>query len=320
MAITLTGDEESYVDFYLDGKVELTDLAFSLLVYPLGEPKGTLLNYLCNTGNVIRASVLEGLLIISFWDEYGVSVGATAVSEVLISDRWHHLLVSREYNTGRIKVFHNGELIDDIDDDFPNKIRLPSKGSIRLGSAQKDTDDKFKGRFSCFQLYTSLPTNEDVRSSLKYCNPDQWKIHPQILLEQKTVGGVEKLCVADYVVPREDEDLEPKSCDVLNMACLTSELNWDSVLLKNKWSSSLRDSAYFHLIGRDKLPSGADGLVIGDILVTEKKLCSRLCLRVNGCQAFSSTKLTSNTSRCIMYQDVTRHVQPKLDTFYYSLS
>ncbi|GFS21948.1 hypothetical protein ElyMa_005096000 [Elysia marginata] len=103
-ALTLTGEGGSFVDFYMRSTTDLQDLAVSLWVFPIGEPEGTIVNYLCETGNVIKIAVLEGLLFVSFWDEYGVSVGATAVPELLVADTWNHLVVSRQYHSGRIQV------------------------------------------------------------------------------------------------------------------------------------------------------------------------------------------------------------------------
>merc|ERR1711974_208288 len=117
---------------------------------------------------------------VSFWDEYGVSVGATAIPDLLIADSWNHVVISRQFDTGRIKVYHNGELVDDIDDDFPNKIRLPGRGAIRLGSSQKDEEGaNFKGRFACFQLYNTVPTEDEVKNSKNFCMPAAWKIAPE---------------------------------------------------------------------------------------------------------------------------------------------
>ncbi|CAL1538496.1 unnamed protein product [Lymnaea stagnalis] len=256
------------------------------------------------------------MLFVSFWDEYGVSVGATAVPELLASGTWSHLLVSRDFDTGRVKVYHNGRIVDDIDDDFPNKISLPIKGSLRLGSSQKEDDVKFKGRFACFQFYTTTPTDQEVLDSKEYCLPSHWKITPQITLETRQVDGVEKQCVTDYVVPREQG--EPEQCDVINMACLTSGLNWESVLQKHKWTTGKRDSAYFHLIGRDRIPVPGDDIVLGDVMITDKALCSRLCLRVEGCQAFSSVVKTTNATQCLLYRRVADPVEPQHGAVYFS--
>ncbi|KAH9490980.1 hypothetical protein Btru_032377 [Bulinus truncatus] len=142
----------------------------------------------------------------------------------------------------------------------------------------------------------------------------------KVSVEAKSTGGVEKLCVTDYVVPREDGEPEPKTCDVIDMACLTSEINWDYISQKYKWSLSQRDAAYFHLIGRDRIPSKSEGLIIGDILVRNRKLCSRLCLRVSGCQAFSSTVQTTNTSRCVMYRETIEPIHLQMNTVYFTLT
>ncbi|XP_059161919.1 uncharacterized protein LOC131945003 [Physella acuta] len=318
-SLTLDGEDGDFVDFYLDGKLDFTDFALSLFVYPLGEPKGTLLNYLCHTGNVIKLAVLEGLLFVSFWDEYGVSVGATALPDLLTSESWSHILVSRHYDTGRVKVYHNGAMVEDIDDDFPNRIRLPTRGSIRLGSSQKEEDARFRGRFACFQFYTTNPTEAEVKAAADFCLPDRWKVVPQIAMETKLVNGVEKECVRNYVAPFEDDEPEPKPCDVINMACLASGLNWKSVLKKHQWTPSAKDSANYRLVERGVVPAPADGLVLGEVMTVDKKLCSRLCLRVEGCKAFSSVLHTANTTRCVLYSRVAESTRAEPGAVYFTL-
>ncbi|GFO27110.1 hypothetical protein PoB_005361500 [Plakobranchus ocellatus] len=329
-ALTLTGEDGSFVDFYMRGKSDLNDLAVSMWVFPIGEPEGTIINYMCETGNVIKIAVLESLLFVSFWDEYGVSVGATAVPELLVADAWNHLVISREYESGRIKVFHNGGLVDDIDDDFPNKIPLPGKGSMRLGSSQKDKGDtRFKGRFACFQFYMTTPTEAEVKASKDFCKPDKWKIIPEITLETRTIDGVEKGCVTDYVEPSEMGNAEPKECEVMDMACLVSGLNWNWVLRKNNWKASSRDTAYFHRIAKDQIPTASDNSILGDFFATDKKVCTRACLRVKGCRAFSATPLqpgevegesaANATTRCALYKKILEATQDKPGAVYFSL-
>jgi hypothetical protein len=57
-----------------------------------------------STGDIFKLAVLQGLLFVSFWDEFGVSVGATALPDLLAPNKWSHLVISREFETGRIKV------------------------------------------------------------------------------------------------------------------------------------------------------------------------------------------------------------------------
>lgn len=83
----------------------LQDLSLSFYVFPIGgKPQGTVLNYRCPSGNVIKMAVMESLFLVSFWDEYGVSVGVTAISDMLTSDSWNHVVVVRRFSTGNIQV------------------------------------------------------------------------------------------------------------------------------------------------------------------------------------------------------------------------
>ncbi|BFZ12869.1 hypothetical protein BsWGS_15907 [Bradybaena similaris] len=319
-AITLSGKDNSYVDFYLNGKADFTDLTISLYIRPTDEPEGTILNYMCETGDIIKVAVLQGLLFVSFWDEYGVSVGATAIPDVLTANTWSHLVVSRQFDSGRIKIFHNGQNIDDIDDDFPNRIRLPTKGSIRLGSSQRDKNDvKFKGQFACFQFYTCALTDAEVATSKQFCLPEKWNMAPIIHLETRNVEGQERQCVTGYVAPSE-VDIQPKECHFIDMACLASGVNWNWVLSKNQWTASSRDNAHFQLIGRDRIPMADGASVLGNVQTTNKMTCSRLCLRIQGCKAFSSLQQTTNTTQCILYNSISAASQIQDGARYFSLT
>ena len=123
---------------------------------------------------------MEEYFFISFWDEYGVSVGSTAIPNVLSADTWSHVVISRDYETGRLQVFHNAELLEELDDDFPNEIALPVRGSLWIGRShgQEQGEQGFVGRVACFQVYTAVPSVEEVGKMAAFCLPDNWNIDP----------------------------------------------------------------------------------------------------------------------------------------------
>ncbi|XP_025115126.1 uncharacterized protein LOC112576693 isoform X1 [Pomacea canaliculata] len=162
-AMVLTGSPTSYVDFHFSGEVNFRDLSLSFYVFPIGgKPQGTVLNYRCPSGNVIKMAVMESLFLVSFWDEYGVSVGVTAISDMLTSDSWNHVVVVRRFSTGNIQIYHNGQLLEDLDDDFPNGIRLPVSGVMRLGRGQDEDEEGLHGRYTCLQVFAAALSRDDV--------------------------------------------------------------------------------------------------------------------------------------------------------------
>ncbi|XP_067652848.1 uncharacterized protein [Haliotis asinina] len=293
-AITLTGDKESHIDISLDGNLIFKDITISFLAYPEGPPEGTLINYLYKTGNIIKVSMLENYLFISFWDEYGVDVGSTALPDVLIADTWCHIVITREFLTGRIKVFNNGKLLENLDDDFPNEIQLPSEGALRLGKSLDEPEDPFIGRISCFQLYSSAVSPEEAGKTKENCFPNAWKHTPQVFMERRFVDGEVRQCVSDG-----SKKASP-SCDVITMHCLAGGKAWNSVMATNNWASSSLDTAYFSVVSRDSVPEPQNEHLLGTVSTKNRHVCSRLCMRVLGCKSFAVGGYNSTQKSCIL--------------------
>nr|KAG5707444.1 hypothetical protein BaRGS_011948 [Batillaria attramentaria] len=285
-AITLSGSPSSYVDFHFSGELNFQDLALSLYVYPEGpKPHGTLLSYKCATGNVIRLSVMQDLFFVNFWDEYGVSVGMTAIPSLLNGDAWNHLVLIRQFATGTIQVYHDGELVEDLDDDFPNKIQLPIAGAMRLARGHEESQQGLGGRYACFQMFSRILTRDDVRNIAANCRPETWNIQPEVHLETRVVDDEEKQCVTDYT-PRAladpvDFQVKAVSCDLLGLHCLTGSVAWNAVMRKHNWIDSGRQVAYYYMVARGHLPSGSDaeGSLLGKVSASDRRVCSRLCMR-----------------------------------------
>ncbi|GFS21951.1 hypothetical protein ElyMa_005096100 [Elysia marginata] len=147
-------------------------------------------------------------------------------------------------------------------------------------------------------------------------------------LETRTIDGVEKGCVTDYVEPSDTPDVEPKECQVVDLACLVSGVNWNWFLRKNNWKASHKDTAYFHLVARDKIPGSSDPAILGNFLATDTKVCTRSCLRIKGCQAYSASPLdveekdesaANATTRCGLYKRVSDATQAVTGAVYFSM-
>ncbi|XP_050397177.1 uncharacterized protein LOC126815533 [Patella vulgata] len=298
-SLRLNGKPETYVDILLDGTVIFKDLTISFYLYPEGVPTGTLVHYLYDTGNILRVSIMESILFISFWDEYGVSVGATALPEVILPDQWNHLIVSREFSTGTVTIYHNGALMEQLDDDFPNNIQLPISGHLRLGRSHDKTDDGFLGRLTCFQLFDVIPTASGVADISKYCQPELWTIKPDLVYEEKIVDGVTKQCLANLT-----DGKEPTCLEIISQRCLTNGVYWQELIRQNEWNESNRDVAYFRSISKGFKPSDIDGHLLANVKTVNGKLCSRLCMKIDGCQSYITNKISSYVTKCLLYDAV----------------
>ncbi|XP_076449517.1 uncharacterized protein LOC143285952 [Babylonia areolata] len=324
-AITL-GPRGSFVDLNLAGELDFRDLSLSFYVYPEGATtQGTLLSYRCPTGNVIRLSVMQGLFFVSFWDEYGVSVGMTAIPGMLLGSAWNHVVLIREIATGNIQIYHNGELVEDLDDDFPNGIRLPTTGVLRVGRGQGDDDQGFRGRYSCLQVFDAVLTRDDVRNLPANCLPESWNIQPQVAVQRQEVDGQDRLCVTDYVAPTDpvplDEQIKAVNCDVLGLHCLTRSLAWRTVMQRHQWQDSGKAEAYYSMVARGRLPRVPEGdrHLLGKVSASDRRVCSRLCMRVQGCLAFAFNARSVFGVVCYMYDSVLEAKEVSEGTRYYAL-
>ncbi|XP_070178306.1 uncharacterized protein [Littorina saxatilis] len=324
-AITL-GSPGAFVDFHFGGEVNFQDLSLSFYIYPAGaNTQGTLLSYKCPTGNVIRLSVMQGLFFVSFWDEYGVSVGMTAIPALLSAQTWNHVVLIREFATGKIQIYHDGEMVEDLDDDFPNGIQLPTSGAMRLGKGQGDADPGFRGRYSCFQFFDAVLTRDDVRNLPANCLPDSWNLKPEVTLETQEVDGEQKQCITDYTprVLAEPIDVQVKAvkCDVLGLHCLTGSVAWQTVMRKHKWVDSGKAVAYYRMVARGRLPTVTEGDedLLGKVSASDRRVCSRLCMRIEGCLSFAFNTRSPYGVECYLYRSVLDPTEASEGTRYYAM-
>ncbi|ESO85063.1 hypothetical protein LOTGIDRAFT_168084 [Lottia gigantea] len=331
-SIRLDGNEESYVDISLDGTIIFQDIAISFYLYPEGSKDGTLVHYLYDTGNIIRLSIMESILFVSFWDEYGVSVGATALPQVLVINQWNQLVVSREFATGTIAVYHNGKLMEELDDDFPNNIQLPVSGQLRIGRSHDKTTDGFRGKLTCFQLFDTLPTASDISNIGEYCQPNTWTIQPNsighkmtwlltnhhntfsVMYEEKIVKGSVKQCLTN------ETKIKLPSCEeLIEMRCLTNGYHWDLIMMYFNWTQSDQDAAYFSKVSDGYIPPNSQGHLLGNVVTANRKVCTRLCMRVDGCQSYAYNKVDKYKTKCLLYDSVLNATREDTGSKYFSV-
>ena len=170
-------EENSHFDMTLSGDSILKDLSISLFVYPNAEEtelSGTLLHYTHEEREIMRIRCLANTFLVSFRDEYGMSAGMMYLENFLQPEQWNHVIVTRDYKTGRITVFLNGEEKYNEDDDFSDIISFPGGGKIRIGKSQDPDDvDGFGGNFACIQMFEKVLDADDADTVQDNCIVDE---------------------------------------------------------------------------------------------------------------------------------------------------
>lgn len=175
-----TGESSTFFDAKMNSRVDFDDLSFSFYVHPDGVAAGTVFQYMHETGEIIRMRVVFGIAFISFRSEHGISLGNIDIEGFLAEDKWNHVVISREYETGRITIFRNQEKVIDQDDEYPNKISLPKGGTLRIGaSLDEDEADPFPGEITCFSMYGHVLEPTDVSQTDQDCLPENWRVIPR---------------------------------------------------------------------------------------------------------------------------------------------
>ena len=168
-------EENSQFDMALSENSVLKDLSISLFVYPYTEEtelSGTLLHYTYEEREIMRIRCLANTFLVSFRDEYGMSAGMMYLENFLKPEQWNHVVVTRDYKTGRITVSLDGEEMYNEDDDFSDIISFPGGGKIRIGKSQDPDDvDAFGGNFACIQMFESVIDDDDTVQD--YCMVDE---------------------------------------------------------------------------------------------------------------------------------------------------
>lgn len=166
-------EENSRFEMILSGNAVLKDLSISMYIYPNAEEtelSGTLLHYTYEDREIMRIRCLANTFLVSFRDEYGMSAGMMYLVNLLTPEQWNHVVVTRDYKTGTITVYLDGEEMYKEDDDFSDIISFPNGGKLRIGMSQDPDDvDSFDGNFACIEMYTSVLDGDDIDTVQDYC-------------------------------------------------------------------------------------------------------------------------------------------------------
>ena len=68
--------------------------------------------------------------------------------------------------------------MENIDDDFPNRIQIPNVGVMRLGKSIENDDPVFTGGYTCLQVFDVFLTSNDVETINDNCFPSSWPSQP----------------------------------------------------------------------------------------------------------------------------------------------
>lgn len=172
--------ENACFDVNLRGPAPLRDLTVSMFVYPHNDASdisGTLLHYQSEDREILRIRTLANTFLVSFRDEYGMSAGMMYLVNLLTPRAWNHVTIVRDYKTGRIIVYKDGEEVFNDDDEFSDVIGFPHTGKLRVGkSLDPDDEALFEGNFACIQVYERMVSKDRLADILKYCQPENWKM------------------------------------------------------------------------------------------------------------------------------------------------
>ncbi|XP_052818410.1 uncharacterized protein LOC128244446 [Mya arenaria] len=284
---------EPFLDANIKGTSPLRDLTVSFFVYPDNDEadiKGTLIHYQAEEREVMRIRMLANTFLVSFRDEYGMSAGMMYLVNFLTPHAWNLVTVTREYASGKIIVYKNGVELYNADDEFSDVISFPSTGRLRLGKSQDpDDEDVFEGSFACVQLYEHRVPDSPQRSVAERCHPDHW--NRQFHHFYQDSNGLK--CLSD---PPSNKAM---NTSVVSMTTVTKGSAWEAFLNQFDLNDSGNEVGYLKLRTRDQKPSTEDDL-IGQYNVTNFKICSRLCVRVNGCRA---ALVDGAGTQCKLYDD-----------------
>jgi hypothetical protein len=87
----------------------------------------------------IRINFIMSHTVVSFRDEYANPTGLVATENLLKENEWNHLYIERQFESGRIKIYVNGEQKVDVNDDFQKNIPMPTGGKLVIGNAITNT-------------------------------------------------------------------------------------------------------------------------------------------------------------------------------------
>ncbi|XP_060081113.1 uncharacterized protein LOC132560466 [Ylistrum balloti] len=297
-AITLSKDSSTeYVEVNLSRREPFKDFTISILVYPEGTPSGTLFYYAKNEIEKFRLNFIYTTVVVSFRDEYDNPAGLVPVEDLLVPDQWNHLVVQRKYTDGEITIYVDGTKKIQVDDGFQDNIPIPNSGMLAVGSAPTEPDQQFSGRIACLQVFDKILVDKPGQPDNTWhkCLSDYWLVKPSlILLPDDDNPG--QHCLAEAV-----EDLS----NLISLGSVFNEDKWQQVLQRFQWLDSTRNFGYFSLVSKGTRPSVYVS-ALGFVNTTGVNVCSRVCLRVQGCQSFAVDKETIDGVPCYLYNYVSR--------------
>ncbi|KAH3772039.1 uncharacterized protein LOC127845161 [Dreissena polymorpha] len=279
-------------DVYFKNAEPFRDLTFSLFVYAdndVEDIKGTMIHYQAQDREILRIRMLANTLLVSFRDEYGMSAGMMYLVNFLNPRVWNHVIITRDYVTGRIVVNKDGVEMYNDDDEFSDVISFPSAGKLRMGKSQDpDDEDVFNGEIACVQVYDYVVPADGSDMVKDFCQPNNWKNTFKYFYQSR--AG--QMCVTD-------PPSNSTSSFVVTMTTLTSGASWGKFLEMSHLNESDNEAGYLRLKSRDMKPS-TDRALIGRFNATNQQVCARLCMRVDGCSAILTDK---SGVQCDLYHD-----------------
>jgi len=120
-------------------------------------------------------------------------------------------------------------------------------------------------------------------------------------------------CISDTPPPT---PTPPVVQNLMTRNVLTNEKRWDEFRQQFNWETSHRTTGYFKMKARDSKPSVFS---VGIVNATDTSVCTRLCMRIDGCKSFAMDEPTEDFVTCHMYNSVYSDLIADDGSVYYTI-
>lgn len=108
----------------------------------------------------------------------------------------------------------------------------------------------------------------------------------------------------------------PPIKNLATRSILGNEKRWESFRQLFNWGTSQRTVAYFKLSANDAKPDYPMGVVNA----TDSSVCTRLCMRIEGCNSFAMNESTEDYVTCHVYQSTDGALISDSGSKYYTIA
>ena len=131
----------------------------------------------------------------------------------------------------------------------------------------------------------------------------------------------DKQCLTDVPPTAPPIPYHPTVDNQLTMTAVVNENLWRSIRAHYKWEDGGKTSAYFNIIAANGAPYQSDES-IGSVNTTDMRTCSRLCMRIRGCQTFAylGDGFVHEWKPCVLYDKVHKSLRKDTGFRYFAMT